>query len=235
VNPRMLSHALFFLTKRLCSEPKMRVNARIVVVGASDVSLSFLQSLVMVSRACTPLVLLLVVVDVAVFATGTVPSLHEPDANFAGRPVQFGRRVVRGPGAVAAAVLLLDLRHRTTGVGGEAVTDRRRCARHCGSITAAQSSAVGVAAPSRPFLLFFCFCFLRTYADLTCASESPAAVPPGCHRLRRRSHPAHGEGSWSRGRLRRTLRPSRHRYRAVRAHGECCGAPCCTALSRLAV
>ncbi len=48
LHPRKCNHAMFLLNRRLCSEPKLRVNSRIVVVGASDAAISFLQSLVMV-------------------------------------------------------------------------------------------------------------------------------------------------------------------------------------------
>ncbi len=48
LQPRTCEHAAFLLNRRLCSEPKLRVNARVVVVGASDAAVSFIQSLVMV-------------------------------------------------------------------------------------------------------------------------------------------------------------------------------------------
>ena len=40
--------ALFFLTRKLISEPKIVINARIVVVGVSDTALAFLETLLTV-------------------------------------------------------------------------------------------------------------------------------------------------------------------------------------------
>lgn len=47
-DPRQLSHALFVTTRKLLGEPKITVNTRVVVVGASQAALSFLDSLLRV-------------------------------------------------------------------------------------------------------------------------------------------------------------------------------------------
>lgn len=65
-DPRLLSHSLFTTTRRLLSEPKVAVNARIVVVGNSDAALGFLSSLLL-----TPYLLF---TNVTVVAEGGLPS-----------------------------------------------------------------------------------------------------------------------------------------------------------------
>ena len=55
LDPRRQLYSLYFLTSKLFSEPKVVVNSRVIVVGASDTGLSFLQSLCLVScRCCSP-------------------------------------------------------------------------------------------------------------------------------------------------------------------------------------
>jgi len=65
--------ALCFTSKRLLSEPKITKNSRIVVVGASDTSISFVEALLSVSY--------LHFTNITMIAPGGLPHHHVPNKN----------------------------------------------------------------------------------------------------------------------------------------------------------
>ena len=65
--------ALCFSTKRLLSEPKIIKNSRIVVVGASDTGISFVEALLSISY--------LQFSNITLISPGGLPHHHVPDKN----------------------------------------------------------------------------------------------------------------------------------------------------------
>lgn len=65
--------ALCFTTKRLLSEPKIIKNSRIVVVGASDTGISFIEALLSISY--------LNFTNITMIAPGGLPHHHVPNKN----------------------------------------------------------------------------------------------------------------------------------------------------------
>ena len=63
--------ALCFSTKRLLSEPKILKNSRVVVVGASDTGISFVEALLSISYLCFT--------NITLISPGGLPHHHVPE------------------------------------------------------------------------------------------------------------------------------------------------------------
>jgi hypothetical protein len=73
LDEKSASFALCFTTKRLLSEPKILKNSRIVVVGASDTGISFIEALLSISY--------LNFSNITLISPGGLPHHHVPDKN----------------------------------------------------------------------------------------------------------------------------------------------------------
>ena len=95
-DPRMLDHALYFLTTKLFSETKLMVNTRVVVVGAGDTGLAFLRTLMGVPYLDFMHVTL-------VTSSGMPPCDDITDEDVLDAPVAAGAAAGAGAGAAAGA------------------------------------------------------------------------------------------------------------------------------------